>query len=1058
MNIQAKLADLHRRICNIPTNGDADTKEIARIIKYLEEIPEQVEERRRTALTKMMALESNIDLLHKLLDNVDVNVTLAETDIQSSIDSINNALKQAVAKCQATISSAFSTLTAAVRTLFAEQKKADLHALKGVVEEQMKVIEGIIDKDKRTGIKGLLKAVNGMKVTIISSDSPTFPTSTTELLDNIKKDLPLSTPFTKGHFTQLSTKFHDYYKNVDTYIKDQVKPPTSPPPTNPASKLTKIKDDFDKLLTHLSASNSTKKYNYDNTFVSLLNALSSSLHSLSPSAFANPRHPELLDAVRAGLQGFVEEMERVYVNGYDGHEEGIKFDELVIKGSDKDEKLSDDGRNLSKVFLTILETLYHDFVGLQNGCKKDASGNTQQLCQYVEANGKRNSNRLGSWLKERGYNVPSTKDKQDGELNSKKTGKDIYDELLIKKLENASSNTILTTWKTTKNSGTAGSTSNDDITLLDILGFFHDQLLDYFKTSHLRHISAPKAPCNVYQMLQWLTGLRHNPMYEKLCAHFKGLFKKPEGDKAQTESAYKLESTDAKLNAEELSTMLRGVCNISVDVLVAIQGHGHADGVYAVDFYVNSEGLSYPSNPGQCFDLLVDVASRVYHQMLFVYKQCNNGPQSSGWSDCHYGRGIAGSAWNCNTLQCPDQECKQKHDQTADQHYKCGVKSPLQSFLEDGLPGFLPHQFTKPGCKLECAVPNHFGKPCLTPMGFADIGIAASHTKQGKHLKEVLEKFCGNADQRLTKLCSMLTCLLQKPPQTLGDIFAFYHKFLNGWDGSGKHRKDAFDESVDKANFKRHYDKLNAYSVFDSTHSSNSKSHSNGDLVSLVCHSTPSGRCGPYLYSLYNEISGSFSKKHADKYVSWIVYLTPTFYDLLKKLYDDCCKSCGGDRPKCRVAKCPPTCATTKNTQNTNHSELCKSILQCDTTASVLCRYGFALSDRTKLSGTEKAECKRTCKDLCEMLKKVLDEESVLMKLFHSIDKFIYTIRFPFMTLTLALWLLSLLYLLHIMVIRLDLLHIKSHLHSPSSHRIAAQSLLAAARVNKFNRVFYLQP
>ncbi|CDR71650.1 hypothetical protein, conserved [Babesia bigemina] len=189
-----------------------------------------------------------------------------------------------------------------------------------------------------------------------------------------------------------------------------------------------------------------------------------------------------------------------------------------------------------------------------------------------------------------------------------------------------------------------------------------------------------------------------------------------------------------------------------------------------------------------------------------------------------------------------------------------------------------------------------------------------------------------------------------------------------------------------------------------------------------------------------------------------MVYLTETFYILLQKMYEECNSKCGGATPKCRVAKCPKKCKANEKSPGSTHHSLCDSIINCPSTSSVLCTYGFTLVDRKKLSGTDDVDYKRTCNDLCNALKKVLDGESVLMQLFHSIDKFIYTIRFPFMTLTLALWLLSFLYLLHIMVIRLDLLHIKSHLHSPSSHRIAAQSLLAAARVNKLNRVFYLQP
>ncbi|CDR71709.1 hypothetical protein, conserved [Babesia bigemina] len=927
-------------------------------------------------------------------------------------------------------------------------------AMQRDVHMQIDEINNLIALDYNNGVKGLLKRVMD-KDNAFSGSNNKLKKLDVKKTDSIQANERLRS---------LSANLKAYLVNILSYVFYPVGTGLT---DDPAKKVKNIQTDVDELLEHLSVSNDSKKYNYDNKFVTFLTSLSSSLTALHPSAFANPRHPELLDAVRAGLQGFVTEMGRVYVNGYEGGEGIDKLGKLVTNGGNTDGKLTDDGRNFSKIFLTILETLYHDFVTLQGGCKKDASGHKQQLCLYVDEKGKRNGNRLGSWLKERGFDVPSTKDKQDGELDSKKTGKNIHDDMICKKLENVASNTTLTTWKKKKNSETSGSTSNDDITLLDILGFFHDQLLDYFKTSHLRHIPSPKAPCNVYQMLQWLTGLRHNPMYDKLCGHFKGLFKKPEGDKANDVSEYKLESTESKLNAGELSTMLRKVCNISVDVLVAIQGHGHADGVYAIDFYVNSEGLSYPSNPGQCFDLLVDVASRVYHQMLFVYKQCNNGPQSSGWSDCHYGRSIAGSAWNCNTFQCPDQECKQKHDQTADQHYKCGIKSPLQSFLEDGLPGFLPHQFTKPGCKLECAVPNHFGKPCLTPMGFADIGIAASHTKQGKHLKDVLEKFCGSVEPRLTKLCSMLTCLLQKPPQTLGDILAFYHKFLDRWEKSGEHKRDAFVDAVRKANFRDEQTKLNVVCI-QSGHR-HTESHVRGELLSLMqCNSnkTPTPPCGAYLQPLYLEIRETYSKHHADRYLSWVVYITETFYDLLKRLYDECCKKCNTPGSRCYEKCCTENCQVTysadkpsvKTLENANHNTSCNSIVKCPNTHPTLYKYGFTFGSPYDLSGQYSQQTRRTCKDFCTALERVLGKGCLLADLLNNIDNFLWAIRTPFSYLVLALWSLSLFYLICVMVGRLDVLHIRSHLRIPSSHRITAQSLLAAAQVGRLAKISYLQP
>ncbi|CDR71671.1 hypothetical protein, conserved [Babesia bigemina] len=999
---------------------------------------------------------------------VDKPIELTKKLLKFTSDAEKHFADELKKEVEKDIQNAEKSLTSHVRWQYVDSIKLLLQACADKAQEELSPLPKLIDIDLTIGFKGFMKAVEG-EVTEGKNIGQNIEKLSSRAAD------PVDSADKRTAFQNLSKAFKHFWSPLASYVNKEIvrlneeendkKHPAVKDVYDYHGQLIAIYDAFNEALTHIN-----KTHRYDHTLPELLDNVDAAIANLKPDGFAKPSSP-VIDSLTEGLTHFVGELRKVYISAYDKetfeseliHDTGK--DVVYSNNVDRIKELTKYGEKCAKVFLTLLEVLTHELDGLKKGCGKHQ---TKQISLKALENRKSVDNPLGAFFQKNGYRVSKEADSHEGELRNKTkfTAKEISDNLLNKHLN--FNYDAIKEWKKTKNNAAARSShAASQITLLDILDFFHEHLLDYFKTSHLRHIPSPKAPCNIYQMLQWLTGLRYNPMYETLCGHFKGLFKKPEGDKAQKDSEYKLDSTETKLNAEELTTMLRRVCNYSVDVLVAIQGHGHADGVYAVDFYVNSEGLSYPSNPGQCFDLLVDVASRVYHQMLFLYKQCNNGPQSSGWSDCHYGRGIAGSAWNCNTLQCPDQECEQKHDQTADQHYKCGVKSPLQSFLEDGLPGFLPHQFTKPGCKLECAVPNHFGKPCLTPMGFTDIGIAASHTKQGKHLKDVLEKFCGTVDPRLTKLCSMLTCLLQKPPQTLGDIFAFYHKFLDKWDKSSEHKNAAFVEAVQKANFGNAQTKLDVACI-QSGHTHSDK-HLKGELLTLTkCNSnvSPTPPCGAYLQPLYLQTREIYSKHHADRYLSWVVYITDTFYDLLKKLYDECCKKCKtpGSRcyEKCCTANCQVTYSAEEPTVNTledvKHNTNCNSIVKCPNTHPTLYKYGFTFGSPHDLSGQYHAKTRRTCKDFCTALERVIGKGCLLADLLKHIDNFLWIIRQPFSYLVLSLWLLSLFYLLHIMVIRLDLLHIKSHLHSPSSHRIAAQSLLAAARVNKLNRVFYLQP
>ncbi|CDR71573.1 hypothetical protein, conserved, partial [Babesia bigemina] len=205
---------------------------------------------------------------------------------------------------------------------------------------------------------------------------------------------------------------------------------------------------------------------------------------------------------------------------------------------------------------------------------------------------------------------------------------------------------------------------------------------------------------------------------------------------------------------------------------------------------------------------------------------------------------------------------------------------------------------------------------------------------------------------------------------------------------------------------------------------------------------------------------GTFSSKHADKYLSWIVYQTTTFYDLLKKLYDECNSKCGSRGTNCHERACVKECRTTstKNKPPRYHDAKCKSIVKCNATLPTLAKYGFTFGVKDKLNGDESIDKKRTCRDFCNVFQEAFNENSHLIQLIKAIDEFIFTIRQPFIWLNVALWSLSLFYLICVMVGRLDVLHIRSHLRSPSSHRITAQSLLAAAQVGRLAKISYLQP
>ncbi|GBE63502.1 hypothetical protein, conserved [Babesia ovata] len=890
---------------------------------------------------------------------------------------------------------------------------------------------------------------------------------------------------------------------TEGHVKDYSQDKNNPLPTEQSLQVRGIQNASDTLLKYLGKFSDDNKnqhkdakkriYIFDDLSTTLLKQLSASISALSPSNFHGFHNPLLLDALKAGMEKFTEQLGHAYVNVYSGKiptEKWVKQESKQVDGKPQlVDVLSTEGRNCAKVCLTILEILNTNLRDLYNNCKGSGKWSKSCIRLYEGNKNKRSDNQLGHWFQRRGFRVSEYENTQNGELKRGMKGDEIRT-LLV----NGNGKYV---FKNDNNKDDAGP-----------LRTLFRYLLDYYKVTHRGHIASPKSPCNIYQMLQWLLGLYFNPMYQKLEAHigelFTGLQKQYKLEHPRLEVTVPDDMKDkikSPLNSEQLTKVLKQVCLYSADTLITFLGHGHSGGRYAVDFYTNTDNLFYPGSPASCFDMLADILNRVFYQVRFVYKQCNNRPESGGWKHCWYGRGVGGSSWTCNTMQCPNQtgdqtatqNSNQMHKQTCnqmcDQRAECGLKSPLQSFLEDGLPGFLPHSITSPGCKLTCSLPNHFGRPCLTPMGFSDISNVASRTQKGDYLQQVLELLYG-PKSNFRQLCSVVNCLIRRPPQTLDDLLAFYYGYLANWSGGSKgrdnearkHKHDAFVRAVRNANLGREYSDLIPTAVFgSSSHYDQKSTHTNGDVFSLVScnpHNAPAHPCGRYLQPLHQDARSMFSSFFARFYLCWIVYTTENFYDLLKKLYDDCCAKCNKPGTKCHDNSCAERCAVKSayeaevsnpqqalSTQSANkaHDSKCHSIIECKYTHPTLYSYGFTFGSPHELSGVTEVKNRRTCIDLCNALKKVLSDKksdnAPLAKLIYvTIPDFLWKIREPFSLTLLALWSLSLLYLLHITVVRLDVLRIRSHLRSPASHRIAAQSLLAAARVKALANVKYFSP
>ncbi|CDR71798.1 hypothetical protein, conserved [Babesia bigemina] len=1099
--IKGDIESLH----NLKKEKDELNKEDGEINKQKDTAAAKLDELKEAMQKKLKAISQ---AAYQANDAVTHTINLLKQALDKAYEHITQAILELQTKLTQNTRDGFNDVTKQVRLSFATSKIAGLDALKKLALEQKNVIDKIIQSDMKTGLKELMNRLKG---------------NAQSTLEEIKENLPPENQHTVQHMSSLFDKLQIYLDNILMFITYQLIGANKP--NDQSKQVDDIKSAVDDMLVYLKTEvKAPRTYTFDYTFKTKLTNLHASLSHLTHTQNNNPRHPELLDALRAGLTDFSWELGKAYVNKYDGHED-------ILLYNAKSQKVTDEGKACAKVLFTVFEILEHDLSELTKRCKEGGGWAYYKInLKTVNRNGvayksgvkpEQVVNGLGAFLQQCDYRLTDDPQKQNGDLDKNKTGQKIFDDLLNVPINGANSNGHLKrcyegdekeelTKKTTKNA----------FNLSDVLECLMKHLHQYYRACHLGTTSAKTQPSSVHKMLVWLAGFPYSPRYQDFHLNgFDDLFEKPKDKTKESDTGViTLEITDGSdgislpvqvgdencldaypkpVKASEMADDLSAVCTHAHSVLTAILGHGHENSVYACDYNTNHYGLHYPSDNGACLDMLADILNRLFHQLRFVYGQCINGPGSSGWADCWYGKEIGGSAWSCNTKQCPnqigDQPCKQMANQKADQgaeqkcdrHPTCGLKSPLQSFLEDGLQGFLPHQFTKPGCKLECTVTKHRGIPCKTPMGFADISSMASHTQQGSHLKDILKELCGDSNKPLSQLCGMLNCLMRRTPQTLGDMFAFYHQFLYNWDKAGQvHKKNAFEAAVSDANFG------DMDTTLDVIHLQNTKKHDShapgklpklkGDMFSLTsCDNgtNPGLPCGPYLQSISDDITMVFSKKHAGDYVSWFVYITETFYDLLKKLYDDCCNKCNKKGRRCYDKGCNKDCQVRFKYEykkpvdreipdalsNIKHRTTCNSIVQCRSTHALIYASGFTFGSPHALSGQKDKMYKRTCEDFCTALGRVISDveahDAPLAKLIYvTIPNFLFTIRAPFLWMNVALWLLSFLYLIHIMVIRLDLLHIKSHLHSPSSHRIAAQSLLAAARVGKLSKVFYLQP
>ncbi|GBE63385.1 hypothetical protein, conserved [Babesia ovata] len=794
---------------------------------------------KKKAGAKMQQLKNDLDekfyALELTIARANETLTQAIKNVQTALLSAREASLNEVDKLRKnlleTTEQAFKKVTIEVKILFANSHKADLKALNALVEKHKNIIETILKNDKLTGLKGLLKKLN---------DSYASARKLTDLKD-------------QQNVESLSQKLQEYLDNIFMYVLFDL--PKHLPSSPYSPQLQSIHTALTTLLSHLS-----EKKHFDHQVPGMLAQLKTSVESLHSTNFGNPAYP-VLDAFPKSLERFVEQLDKAYVNRYSGKTYN-----------------DDESHMYAKVLLTNFYTLHEEINTLHKGCMRGGEWENKKCCE----NERRRENPLGAFMKRCGFQVAKDEDSKDGELKypSDLSGKQIHEKLLAKTFAGASNNEHLKNCESNTSKKPAQFNSVD---LVDCLLHHVD------KYSELRHLVArpkPRHPCNVYEMLMWCTGLTYNPVYSTmldmtLTDMFADSNKADAGDgiSATDLSAVSVDAYPENITYDTVRKAVTDMCSISYDVLCTVVGHGDAFTNYAIDFCTNSTKLYYPGSGEDCLKMLLEILRRMLPPLKFMYSQCGLNSQCSGWSQCQYGKDILPSNWPCDEHPGDESSCR--------------PRSPLMSYLNDCLPGHLPHEVSSIGCKSACKTcpKSPPGMPCLTPLGFR--GFSGS-TRTGKELSNVLSKIISN------KLAALLSCLLPKAPKTLPEHFGFALSLVSGWNGSAQASKkhliqDALSTSISEASIYLHdqpsdfTDALrNTYGSSQNVHNHANHNHTSADLSSLSmeqsCDNQP---CAPYLRSLSSDSYTRLAEKHKNVYLSWATYLPWTLHQYLKTLLDE---------------------------------------------------------------------------------------------------------------------------------------------------------------------------
>ncbi|CDR71921.1 hypothetical protein, conserved [Babesia bigemina] len=916
------------------------------------------------------------------------------------------------------------------------------------VRGQLDKLPDAIEEDLTVGFKGFMGAFQGQNGQAVKYDN-------IEKLKDIVDRFSKNPSDYKENFEKLANKFQSFWQPLHDYVTAEIKrvhaankERNNPKPSGDGqlytSKIDSVTNELNRLLNHLSKHN-----RYDYKVPEMLDILSTEVHGLHPESFSEPSTP-LLETVAHGFRGLVDELGKAYVSVYDGAS-NINWDQAN----------NPETTYCAKIFLTAFSTIY------------DAVHDLRINCNSLKGHQIHSSSDLGRLFLRHGFRV-SESDKQHWELQNKSVinGEYVANRISFR-VDGAKDNDHLKQCESNKRQ------TNVLFNLFDILECILYHIDKYNAICHIAILPKPRTPCTVFEMLVWLSGLTYTSAYQALLSDgFTNVLDNPEKPLAgdgeisvfDIEQSY-LEAHPQRITYKSISKVLEYLCSKSYDLLTTVVGHGDAATFYACDYSNNTLNLYYPSSGEECLQMLLDFLRRILQPLRFLFERCSVADKNYGWADCHYGRDVPTTKSHCNNKPTEEVTCIPNCQPNCEP--KCQPTSPLMNYLSDSLLGYLPHRLESVGCKSKCSTcpsTSRLGMPCVTPLGFRAF---SGSTKTGRQLREMIREFLGSG------VVSSLFGLSPTPPKTLPEHFSFGLSLVNKWVKVASYITDAgrkpvsqtkIEASIQRLSIKLYTDTGKLTNVLRDAYGNSQHEHEGvnhldvyADVSSLCMTNSCTDRvmrCAPYLSTLCSDTYEYLVHKNFATYLTWAVYLPWDFWTQLNNLcnafkniscQDWGCHTC------LRADKCKRGqhgLVEQKEGEPAKPHCKCESMVQCKGVSATLYQFGFCFGNAATLNNETSA---KSCSDFCSQLDRVLKSE-YFVKLFTECDNFIWTIREPFTYMVLALWSLSLLYLLCVMVGRLDVLHIRSHLRSPSSHKITAQSLLAAAQVGRLAKISYLQP